>query len=96
MADALVATVEGPLGKADLYEVTRTDAHGVLEIEYEVRKGNEVQKFPALGAKIFDRGEVRMHLNVYLNSEDIRYLDELATKTKDGDELDIIPAVAGG
>jgi sulfur-carrier protein len=53
-------------------------------------------QFPALAAKIFDRGEVRMHLNVYLNSEDIRYLDELATKTKDGDELDIIPAVAGG
>jgi len=54
------------------------------------------KQFPALGAKIFDRGEVRMHLNVYLNSEDIRYLDELSTKTKDGDELDIIPAVAGG
>jgi molybdopterin synthase sulfur carrier subunit len=53
-------------------------------------------QFPALAAKIFDRGEVRMHLNLYLNSEDIRYLDELATKTKDGDELDIIPAVAGG
>ncbi len=53
-------------------------------------------RFPALAAKIFERGEVRMHLNVYLNSEDIRYLDELATKTKDGDELDIIPAVAGG
>ena len=53
-------------------------------------------QFPALGAKIFDRGEVRMHLNLYLNSEDIRYLDELGTKTKDGDELDIIPAVAGG
>lgn len=53
-------------------------------------------QFPALAPKIFDRGEVRMHLNVYLNSEDVRYLDELATKTKDGDELDIIPAVAGG
>lgn len=53
-------------------------------------------KFPAMNAKLFDRGQVRMHLNVYLNTEDIRYLDELATATKDGDELDIIPSVAGG
>jgi molybdopterin converting factor small subunit len=33
---------------------------------------------------------------VYLNDEDIRYLDSLATAVKDGDELSIIPAVAGG
>ncbi len=53
-------------------------------------------QFPALGAKLFDRGQVRMHLNVFLNEEDIRYLDELSTKVKDGDALDIIPSVAGG
>jgi molybdopterin converting factor small subunit len=53
-------------------------------------------KFPALAAKIFDRGQVRMHLNVFLNEEDIRYLDELNTKVKAGDALDIIPSVAGG
>jgi molybdopterin synthase sulfur carrier subunit len=53
-------------------------------------------KFPALAAKIFDRGEVKPFLNVYLNDEDIRYLDSLATSVKDGDELSIIPAVAGG
>jgi sulfur-carrier protein len=54
------------------------------------------QKFPALSAKIFDKGEVKPFLNVYLNDEDIRYLDSLATAVKDGDELSIIPAVAGG
>ena len=53
-------------------------------------------KFPTLSAKIFDRGEVKPFLNVYLNDEDIRYLDSLATAVKDGDELSIIPAVAGG
>jgi hypothetical protein len=58
MADSLVATVEGPLGKADLYEITRTDTHGVLEIEYEVRKGSDVQKFPALGAAYIAAGEL--------------------------------------
>jgi len=42
-----------------------------------------------------DRG-LRRFVNVYLNDEDIRYLDNLATPVKDGDELAIIPAVAGG
>jgi len=54
------------------------------------------KQFPTLSAKLFDRGEVKPFLNVYLNDEDIRYLDSLATPAKDGDELSIIPAVAGG
>lgn len=54
------------------------------------------QQFPALGPKLFDRGLLRPHLNVFLNEEDIRYLDELNTVLKDGDKIDIIPAVAGG
>ena len=53
-------------------------------------------RFPALTQRILDNGQVRRFLNVYLNSEDIRYLDNLATPVKDGDELAIIPAVAGG
>jgi MoaD family protein len=54
------------------------------------------RKFPGLTARIFDNGQVRRFVNVYLNDEDIRYLDSLATAVKDGDELAIIPAVAGG
>jgi molybdopterin synthase sulfur carrier subunit len=54
------------------------------------------QKYPAIKAKIFDGGRVRQYVNLYLNDEDIRYLDNLATAVKDGDELSIIPAVAGG
>lgn len=53
-------------------------------------------KFPALTQRIFDNGQVRRFVNIYLNNEDIRYLDNLATAVKDGDELAIIPAVAGG
>lgn len=53
-------------------------------------------KFPALSQRIFDNGQVRRFVNIYLNDEDIRYLDNLATPVKDGDELAIIPAVAGG
>lgn len=54
------------------------------------------EKYPALTQRIFDNGQVRRFVNIYLNNEDIRYLDNLATAVKDGDELAIIPAVAGG
>src|SRR5690349_13854022 len=54
------------------------------------------QKHPAIVAKLFDNGQVRRFVNVYLNDEDIRYLDNLATPVKEGDEISIIPAVAGG
>ena len=54
------------------------------------------QNFPGITARLFDNGQVRRFVNVYLNDEDIRYLDNLETAVKDGDELSIIPAVAGG
>jgi molybdopterin synthase sulfur carrier subunit len=43
-----------------------------------------------------DSGAVRRFVNVYLGGEDIRFLDGLATPVADGDELTILPAVAGG
>lgn len=54
------------------------------------------QKHPGITQRLFDNGQVRRFVNVYLNDEDIRYLDNLTTPVKDGDELSIIPAVAGG
>ena len=54
------------------------------------------RKFPGVSQRIFENGQVRRFINVYLNDEDIRYLDNLATAVKDGDEVSIIPAVAGG
>ena len=54
------------------------------------------RKYPAIAQKIFSNGQVQRYVNLYLNDEDIRYLDNLATPVKDGDELAIIPAVAGG
>jgi MoaD family protein len=53
-------------------------------------------KYPAISQRLFENGQVRRFVNLYLNDEDIRYLDNLATPVKDGDELAIIPAVAGG
>jgi sulfur-carrier protein len=43
-----------------------------------------------------EEGKPRRFLNLYVNSEDIRFLDGVNTELKDGDEVSIVPAVAGG
>ena len=53
-------------------------------------------KYPAITGRLFENGQVRRFVNVYLNDEDIRSLDNLTTAVKDGDTVSIIPAVAGG
>jgi sulfur-carrier protein len=54
-------------------------------------------RFEELRARISDEdGSLRRFVNVYLAGEDIRFLDGLATPVKDGAELTILPAVAGG
>jgi molybdopterin converting factor small subunit len=54
------------------------------------------RQHPALRERLFDGDELRRFVNVYLNNEDIRYLDDLATPVAGTDEVSIIPAVAGG
>ncbi len=55
-----------------------------------------IEIHPALGGKLFENGNLRRFVNIYVNDEDIRYLENLATPIKEGDEIAIIPAVAGG
>jgi sulfur-carrier protein len=43
-----------------------------------------------------DKGELRRFVNVYVNEEDIRFLKGKDTALKDGDEVSIVPAIAGG
>ena len=43
-----------------------------------------------------DAGEIRRFVNVYVNDEDVRFLDGRGTALKDGDEVSIVPAIAGG
>ena len=54
------------------------------------------EQHPGLKERIFDGAELRRFVNVYVNNEDIRYLDDLETKVEAKDEVSIIPAVAGG
>ncbi|MEY9991677.1 molybdopterin synthase sulfur carrier subunit [Streptomyces sp. V4I8] len=47
-------------------------------------------------ARIVDGAQLRRFVNVYLNDEDVRFLDGINTKLSDGDNVTILPAVAGG
>lgn len=49
-----------------------------------------------IAARIVDDGKLRRFVNVYLNDEDVRFLDGISTKLADGDSVTILPAVAGG
>ena len=54
-------------------------------------------RFPGIRDRLLDEaGQMRYFVNVYLNGEDVRFLKGLDTPTSAGDELSIVPAVAGG
>ncbi len=56
-----------------------------------------VSKHPDLRRHLFtDDGKLRAFVNVYLNDEDIRYLQKEATPVKDADSISIVPSIAGG
>lgn len=54
-------------------------------------------KYPGFKERICDEsGKIRRFVNVYLNEEDIRFLNQEKTTVKDGDDISIVPAIAGG
>jgi molybdopterin synthase sulfur carrier subunit len=59
---------------------------------------NELQsRYPGIQERLVDEsGEIRRFVNVYVNEEDIRFLQNKETALKDNDEISIIPAIAGG
>lgn len=59
--------------------------------------GNLDQKYPGLKQRIYDdSGKLRRFVNVYVNDEDIRFLENEDTPVPDGAEVSIIPSIAGG
>ena len=54
------------------------------------------ERFDGLRDRIAEDGDLRRFVNVYVEGEDIRFLDGLDTAVEDGDEVTILPAVAGG
>jgi sulfur-carrier protein len=87
--------------KIDIPTPMREQAGGAAMVEVAGTTVREaladlVAKHPGLGTKLFDAGRLRPFVNVFVNDEDIRYLDDLDTKVADGQILALIPAVAGG
>jgi len=72
-------------------EVTATGAN--LQ---EVLNDLEIQ-FPGIAARVLDdNGALRRFVNIYVNDDDVRFIDGLNSPTADGAQISIIPAVAGG
>ncbi len=58
---------------------------------------NIESRYPGFRAQIMDQqGQLHRFVNIYLNDEDIRYLGGAETQLKDGDQVSILPALAGG
>lgn len=73
-------------------ELVQADGSNVGELIENLDKN-----FPGLKERICDEnGNVRRFVNIFLNDEDIRFLDDKSTVVKEGDELSIVPAIAGG
>jgi molybdopterin synthase sulfur carrier subunit len=71
-----------------------------VEVNGETLQGciNELEsEFPGVSERMLDeQGALREFVNVYINGEDVRFLQGLETTTQSGDEISIVPAVAGG
>ena len=73
-------------------EVVQAAGSNIEEIIADLDKN-----FPGLKERICDEnGNVRRFVNVFVNDEDIRFLEDKATAVKEQDEISIVPAIAGG
>lgn len=83
---------------APLQKLTRNQAEVSVD-GGDVREliENLEKSFPGIKDRICDeKGKLRRFINIYVNEEDVRFLRQDETKLKDGDEVSIIPAIAGG
>ncbi len=82
--------------------ILRTYTGGASEVAAEGDTLAEVldhleASYPGIRARILDdQGAIRRFVNVYVGNDDVRFLDSLDTKTADGAQVSVIPAVAGG
>lgn len=72
-------------------EVVDGDAGKIIDIIQ-----NLDSRFPGFGERVTEGGKIRRFVNIYVNEEDIRFLQAENTEVKDGDEVSIVPAIAGG
>ena len=74
------------------HDVVRVQARTISDLVKELDS-----LYPGIRERLIDdSGDVRRFVNVFVNEEDIRFLQNQRTQLKDGDEISIIPAIAGG
>lgn len=77
-----------------------TDNKDTIEVDGQTVRElleNLANKYPQLKRHLFsENGNLRNFINIYINDEDIRYLEGDNTKLKEGDIVSIVPAIAGG
>jgi len=90
---AVEVTIPGPL-----LQYTRNQKEVQLNADSVLDAITELdRKFPGLKDRICDEQEkVRAYVNIFVNGEDFRHLKSEQTKLKDGDEVMILPSIAGG
>jgi sulfur-carrier protein len=82
--------------------VLRTETAGAARLDVDGDTVGEVvhvlvEQHPGLRGRLMtSEGELHRFVNLYLNGEDVRYLGGLDTKVDDGDEVRLLPAIAGG
>ncbi len=76
-------------GNQDLVEVEAATVQEIID--------HLEEKFPGFRSRICDdAGELRRFINIYIDGEDVRFLDNLSTEVSDRAEVSIVPAIAGG
>ncbi len=73
-------------------DIVECEAHSIFQLVESLE-----QKWPGMKNRLCDEsGQIRRFVNVFVNSEDIRFLQGGDTPLQDGDEVSIVPAIAGG
>ncbi len=72
-------------------ESVSVDAKNILEMVEKLESAH-----PGIKERLMDDKGVRRFVNLYVGEEDIRFLDGVSTELKDGDEVSVVPAIAGG
>ena len=89
---AIKVRIPTPLQKMTGKGEVEVKAASIKELIAQLEKN-----YPGIKDRICDEsGKIRRFVNLYLNEEDIRFMKQEETALKDGDEISIVPAIAGG
>lgn len=74
---------------------------GKAEVECSAKNVSELvdaieKDYPGMKERLSEGGKIRRFINIYVNEEDIRFMEKEETALKDGDTISIVPAIAGG